>query len=305
MKTKFAISQIRLPSPWFSLTAAAAMGIAAAILWARIAGGAADGYLRVHFFDVGQGDSILIVTPSGRQALIDGGPGADSASQALADALPPGDRSLDLVIMTHPDADHGRGLLALPDRYTIAAAISGPPEPGNEIQMQWQQQLRNRGVKQFRVSAGYTIKLDDGVDLQVLNPPSGRISDDSNNNSLVFRLTYGEVSFLLTADIDQSTEQRLLREKAPLQSTVLKVAHHGSKTSTGQKFLTAVNPKIAIISAGQDNQYGHPGPGCNRTATNPIGRRKRIPHRRARGCSAGYGRGGRANVAGGVGGRGA
>ena len=101
---------INLPSPYITITAAVALGIAAAILWFRVAGGP-DGYLHVHFLDIGQGDSILVVTPSGRQALIDGGPDGDIVSQALAETLPGGDRSLDLVVMTHLDSDHSNGLL--------------------------------------------------------------------------------------------------------------------------------------------------------------------------------------------------
>ena len=250
---------IRLPSPYFTVTAAVALGIAAAILWARVTGGP-DGYLRVHFFDIGQGDSILIVTPSGRQALIDGGPDADAASQALADALPGGDRSLELAVMTHPDADHSRGLVGALGRYAVGAALSPPSAPGNAMQAQWEQELAKRGVPLVEVAAGYAIHLDDGVELRVLNPPPERPFEDSNNGSMVIRLTYGEVSFLLAADIGQEAETRLVNGGADLSATVLKVAHHGSNSSTTPDFLNAVNPSVAVISAGRDNPYGHPAP---------------------------------------------
>ena len=213
--------------------------------------------MSVHFFDIGQGDSILIVTPSGRRALIDGGPEADGASQALAGALS-GDRGLDLAVMTHPDADHGRGLLEVLDRYKVGMALSGPAEPDDDIQAQWDQRLRKHNIASAEVWAGYVVSLDDGVELRVLNPPPGRVSGDSNDNSVVFRLTYGEVSFLLTADIGHSVEERLLREDVELSATVLKVGHHGSKTATSQRFLDAVNPAVAVISVGRDNSYGHP-----------------------------------------------
>ena len=248
---------MRWPGPRFTIPAAMALSIAAAILWARAAGGP-DGYLSVHFFDIGQGDSILIVTPSGRRALIDGGPEADGASQALAGALPGGDRGLDLAVMTHPDADHGRGLLEVLDRYKVGMALSGPAEPDDDIQAQWDQRLRKHNITSAEVSAGYVVYLDDGVELRVLNPPPGRVSGDSNDNSVVFRLTYGEVSFLLTADIGHSIEERLLRDNVPLSATVLKVGHHGSRTATSQRFLDAVNPAVAVISVGRDNSYGHP-----------------------------------------------
>ena len=247
---------LRWPGPRFTIPAAMALSIAAAILWARAAGGP-DGYLSVHFFDIGQGDSILIVTPSGRRALIDGGPEADGASQALAGALS-GDRGLDLAVMTHPDADHGRGLLEVLDRYKVGMALSGPAEPDDDIQAQWEQRLRKHNIASAEVWAGYVVSLGDGVELRVLNPPPGRVSGDSNDNSVVFRLTYGEVSFLLTADIGHSVEERLLREDVELSATVLKVGHHGSKTATSQRFLDAVNPAVAVISVGRDNSYGHP-----------------------------------------------
>ena len=246
-----------LPNPYFSVAAAVALGIAAAILWTRVVGNP-DGNLHVHFLDIGQGDSILVVAPSGRQALIDGGPDGDRTSQALAGVLPGGDRSLDLVVITHLDSDHSGGLLEVLDRYTVGAVLSGPQPPGNEMQAQWEQRLNKHNIEPVEVSAGYVIELDDGVELQVLNPQGGSLFRDSNNDSVVLRLTYGEVSFLLTADIESEAEARLVNSGTELHSTVLKVPHHGSNTSTTQRFLDAVSPAIAVVSAGADNQYGHP-----------------------------------------------
>jgi competence protein ComEC len=251
--------RIPLPSPHITVTAAVALGIAAGILWFRVVGGP-DGYLHVHFLDIGQGDSILVVTPSGRQALIDGGPDGDVVSQALADTLPGGDRSLDLVVMTHLDSDHSNGLLGVLDRYTVGAVLSGAQLPGNEMRAQWEERLEQHGIAPVEVRAGHVIHLDDGVELQALNPPQRGLSGDSNNNSIVLRLTYGEVSFLLAADIESGVEERLVDSGVELQSTVLKAAHHGSKTSTTQRFLNAVGPAIAVVSAGLDNPYGHPSP---------------------------------------------
>ena len=250
---------ISLPSAYITITTAVALGIAAAILWFRVAGGP-DGYLHVHFLDIGQGDSILVVTPSGRQALIDGGPDGDIVSRALADTLPGGDRSLDLVVMTHLDSDHSGGLLDVLDRFAVGVVLSSPQPPGNKMQAQWDDRLQRHGITPVEVRAGHVIHLGDGVELQALNPPQDRLFKDPNNDSIVMRLTYGDVSFLLAADIEGEAEERLVNGSAELSSTVLKVAHHGSKSSTTPGFLSAVGPAIAVVSAGLDNSYGHPAP---------------------------------------------
>ena len=245
------------PSPYITVAAAVGLGIAAAILWARVAGGP-DGYLHVHFLDIGQGDSILVVTPSGRQALIDGGPDGDAVSQALAEALPGGDRSLDLVVMTHLDSDHSGGLLEVLDRFAVGAVLTGPSPAGGAMQAQWEERLKGYGKDTVEVYAGYAIELDEDIRVEVLNPSRDRSLGNSNNDSVVLRLSYGDVSVLLTADIESEAEARLVARGAELESTVLKVGHHGSATSTSQVFLGAVSPSIAVVSAGMDNPYGHP-----------------------------------------------
>ena len=248
-----------LPGPAFSLPAAVALAVAAAILWSRAAGGP-DGLLHVHFLDVGQGDSILVVTPSGRQALIDGGPDGDVVSQAVADALPGGDRSLDLVVMTHLDSDHSGGLLEVLDRFSVGAVVSGTRTDLGGAGAEWDRHLARQGITPIAVHAGFEIELDDGVSLRVLNPRPDAEFGDSNNDSVALRLVYGEVSVLLTADIEEEAENLLVSSEAELRSTVLKVGHHGSGTSTTQRFLEAVNPSIAVVSAGAGNPYGHPAP---------------------------------------------
>ena len=251
--------RIPLPGPYIALTAAIALGIAAAFLWFRVAGGP-DGNLHVHFLDIGQGDSILVVTPSGRQVLIDGGPDGDIVSQAVADTLPRGDRSLDLVVMTHLDSDHSNGLLEVLDRYAVGAVLSGTHQPENEMKALWEDRLKQHAISPVEVHEGYVVHLDVGVELQVLNPPQDRPFEDSNNDSVVLRLTYGDASLLLTADIESEAEERLADSGLALQSTVLKVAHHGSNTSTTQRFLDAVGPSVAVVSAGVNNSFGHPAP---------------------------------------------
>lgn len=237
---------------------AVVMTVAAVALWWQI-GTRGDGKLHVYFFDVGQGDSALIVTPQGRQVLVDGGPDIDSAIRALSKAMPGRDRSLDLVVLTHLDADHSRGLLAVLDRYQVGAVLAGTDDPGAAMYAQWQAGLERNQVAVISVHQGYRLDLGAGVIAEVLNPRSSpNYGTPGNNESLVLRLTLGSISFLLTSDIEAEAEAFLRGGGAGLQSTVLKVAHHGSQTSSTAGFLEQVGPEAVLISVGGGNSYGHP-----------------------------------------------
>ena len=219
-----------------------------------------DGRLHVLFLDVGQGDSVLIVTPKGRQILVDGGPDQLGATRALGRHLPFWDRSLDLVVATHPDEDHLGGLPEVVRRYGVGAVL----ERGvgdNVPYLEWSKVLDEEDMEPLPTYRGQTIDLKEPVRLEVLHPSSKFFlgtSSDRNNNSVVLRLTYGDISFLLTADIHAEAEAALLEQTGSLWSTVLKVAHHGSRTSTSGAFLAAVDPQVAVIQAGADNPFGHP-----------------------------------------------
>ena len=240
------------------VTGAIIMTAAAVVLWWQVGTGG-DGNLHVYFFDVGQGDSALIVTPAGRQVLVDGGPAPDSAIRALSDVMPKGDRSLDLVVITHLDADHSRGLIDVLDRYEVGAVLAGPVTPSASMYAQWQAGVERNKIDVVSVHQGYSLDLGSGVVAEVLNPRSGiPVGESANNSAMVLRLTYGSVSFLLTADIEAETESFLTSMGAGIESTVLKVAHHGSKTSSTDAFIDAVDPAVALISVGSNNSFGHP-----------------------------------------------
>jgi len=237
------------------------MTAAAVALWWQV-GSSGDGNLHVYFFDVGQGDSALIVTPEGRQVLVDGGPDLDNATQALIGAMPARDRSLDLVVMTHLDADHSRGLLQVLDRYQVGAVLSGVDSTSSAMSAQWQAAVERNDANVVSVYQGYRLDLGSGVAAEVLNPRSGSSSNGSGNNeAVVLRLTYGSISFLLTADIEAETEAILASGGIGIQSTVLKAAHHGSKTSSTSGFIRQVDPAAVLVSVGERNSYGHPNPG--------------------------------------------
>lgn len=240
------------------ITGAVFMTAAAIALWWQVGTGG-DGDLHVYFLDVGQGDSALIVTPEGRQVLVDGGPAPDSAIRALSEAMPEGDRSLDLVVVTHLDADHSRGLIDVLDQYEVGAIVAGTESSTASMYAQWQAGVERNKVDVVSVHQGYALDLGSRVVAEVLNPRSGISGGGSaNNDALVLRMTYGSVSFLLTADIEAQTESLLALMGAGIESTVLKVAYHGSKASSTAGFIDAVGPAVALISVGGDNSFGHP-----------------------------------------------
>ena len=261
---------VLLPAPWFTPGAALASyaGLAALLMLAssrRLRARALElRRLHLYILDIGQGDAILVVTPGGRQVLIDGGPDPATTLAALGPLLPPGDRTLDAVIATHLDSDHIGGLLGVLERYRAGVTLQGSVRPeGSALYPQWAALLGGRGQRVSALAAGHRIALDDGVLLETLYPPADGlppgVDGSPNNASVVLRLTYGAVSFLLTGDIAGDAEEYLAATAGGrLRSDVLKVSHHGSKSSTTAGFLRAAAPLSAAVSAGRDNSYGHP-----------------------------------------------
>ena len=194
---------------------------------------------------------------------MDGGPSTTGATHALGERLPLWDRDLDMVVLTHPDEDHFLGLLEVLDRYDVGIVMEGGGDSDNPLYIEWEKGLEQGKSRRLAAAQGQTVFLDGTTWMQVLNPPDGprqRAGASTNNQGAVLRLVHGSVSFLLTADIEAEAEGRLFREGTPLRSSVLKVAHHGSKTSTTPGFLSEVSPAAAVISAGIDNRFGHPHP---------------------------------------------
>jgi competence protein ComEC len=223
-----------------------------------IALGEAPRRLEVTVLDVGQGEAILIETPSGREVLVDGGPG-DAVLRGLGGELGWRDRSIDLVLLTHPQADHATGLLGVFDRYDVRSFASAGAEGGSMAEAALHHATDREGIDAGVVAAGDAFDLGDGVRLEVLWPQRGE-AIDGNDGSLVLRLSWGDVRFLLTGDIEAAAEERLIASGADLRATVLKVAHHGSRTSSAVAFIDLVDPQVSVISAGAENPFGHPAP---------------------------------------------
>jgi len=261
-----------------------ALAVIAILIWAAAAF-LPDGKLHVYFLDVGQGDAILVLTPSGGQVLIDGGTSPGTMTAHLGQHMPFYDRTLDLVVLTHPHDDHLVGLIECLERYDVGQVVDPgyPATTGNYIR--WLELLGAKRVPTYRGRRGalQPIDLGGGATLTLLHPPPALLTgtdSDTNNNSVVLRLVWGQVSFLFTGDIEEEGEAVLLRTGAPLRSTVLKAPHHGSQTSLSAEFLAAVSPRVAVISCGADNEFGHPhvstldklaGAGCTVLRTDQNG----------------------------------
>ena len=220
-----------------------------------------DGSLHVTFFDVGQGDAIFIQTPSGRQILVDGGYYPSILNAHMGDVMPFWDRELDLVVATHPDADHTAGLAGVFDRYRVGQLFTEGTDAGeSDIFDAVLFAAEAQNVPVHIAQAGEVVDFGDGVRLEVVHPGAERDLENRNENSVSLRLVYADFSLLLTGDVETEGEKEMLAEKRPLQSLIFKAGHHGSNTSSTAPFLAVVQPQIIIVSAGKDNKFGHPHP---------------------------------------------
>lgn len=220
-------------------------------------------YLKVDVLDVGQGDSIFIETPNMRHMLIDGGPDA-SVLGKLAKVLPFWDKTLDVVILTHPDQDHLMGLLYVLQQYKVNYILWTGMVRDSGNYKKWVELLKEKqkqGTKIIIAKANLEI-ISGGATLEILHPfedLTGKFFGKADNDTgVVSRLVYRKNSFLFPADVSSQVEQKMVDAKVNLVSDMLKVSHHGSKYSSSENFLQAVHPVIAVISVGKGNPYGHP-----------------------------------------------
>lgn len=219
-----------------------------------------DGRLRFFILDVGQGDSIFLVSPSGKQILVDGGPDL-SALEGVGNHMSFFDRTIELLVLTHSDLDHIAAFPEIVERYRIGAILfAGIDTP----QPQYQRLLLLIARKKIPVIIAdpkKDIVFEDGLTFDIIWPPReifGTQPKKVNDTSIVLRAIYESGSILLTGDIEESAERAILKTGADIQSTILKIAHHGSHTSTSTGFLLATDPGTAVISVGKGNMFGHP-----------------------------------------------
>ncbi len=216
--------------------------------------------LRVSFLDVGQGDAILVQTPSGHDMLIDGGP-TDVILSRMADKMNYFDRTLDVVVSTHEDADHATGLIPVIKKMGVRTIVTSPVHSDTAMAADLLRRMEGETRDLYVGTQGDVIDFGDGVVARIVYPEQKVPAKlDTNDASVSIVITYGEHSFLLTGDLSSKYEPKLLGSDVPKSVTVYKAGHHGSKTSSGETLLTYVKPEYAVISAGKDNRYGHPNP---------------------------------------------
>lgn len=228
-------------------------GGAGTALAAGSTGAAQAGTLTVTWLDVGQGDAAVIQC-GGQAMLIDGGK-PEKSSYIYAWLQQHDLRYLDVIVATHVDADHIGGLSGALNYASVGTAYCPVTTGTTETFQSFVKYLAQRGKQITVPTAGETFALG-GAQVQILGPL--RRAEDSNDNSIVLKVSFGATSFLFTGDAERAEEQDLLNAGVNLQSTVLKVGHHGSDTSTSYPFLRAVAPQYAVISVGTGNSYGHP-----------------------------------------------
>ena len=226
------------------------------LVWTGIDSG--DSGARVHFLDVGQGDAILIETPGNRQVLVDAGRGIGVLNE-LRNSMGSQDRDIDVVVMTHPDADHIGGFAAVFDRYDVGVAIESFITTDSSIYSKVRVKMEaEEGLDVYTISSGQSFTLD-GMQFDILWPIGEEVRE-TNSASVVLLVSYGEMKVLLTGDVSSLIEERIIAlfPERTKDVDILKAGHHGSKTSTAPSFLEHTKPNAFVYSMKAGNHYGHP-----------------------------------------------
>lgn len=225
------------------------------VLLAAVSASASEN-LTVHFIDVGQGDSELLQF-AGMNVLIDGGT-QDMGPRVESYLRSHGATSLDLLVATHPHEDHIGGLITILNDIPIKQVLDSGQAHTSQNFERYLNIIDQKNIPFTVATRGQIVDLDPNLKIEVLSPPATPFPDDLNQNSIVLRIAYNNITFLFMGDAGDIAESSLLSSGYNLDSDILKVGHHGSATSSSTTFLNAVTPAISIIEVGSDNTYGHP-----------------------------------------------
>lgn len=239
-------------------------------VWFFVFATAPIGNLEANFLDVGQGDAILIQTPEKQTMLIDGGP-SNKVLQKLGKYLPPLSKRIDIVLLTHPHADHVSGLIEVLKRYDVGLVILSGADLKTDVYREFLKVVAEKNIPVVIAQAGEAIHFDKNLEFDILSPIQsidsvfnkkgesfGALGNEVNDASIVGKLIFNDFSLMLTGDATFKIENQLSIYGEGLKSDILKIGHHGSKYSSSISFLRAVSPKAAIIEVGLKNRYSHP-----------------------------------------------
>ncbi len=227
-------------------------------LWSLVYYEGGRGELKFEVLDIGQGDSLFIESPTGIQVLVDGGPHRNLIKE-ISKAVSFYDKHIDMLVVTNPDADHYEGFISLLDKYSVDVVLepgTANPYPAYGV---LEDKIRQKGIQKILARRGQKIDIGGGAYIEILFPDRDVSGLSSNDGSIVARLVYGKTSVLLQGDSTEKIEHYLVSTyNEDIKSTILKVGHHGSRTSTSREYVEKAKPEIAVISSGRNNDYGHP-----------------------------------------------
>jgi competence protein ComEC len=228
------------------------------VLWTVVLHENRRGVLTFAVLDIGQGDSLFIESPTGTQVLVDGGPDKNLMKEISA-VMPWYDRHIDMLVVTNPDLDHYSGFIPLMEKYSVDVVL----EPGTTNKYVeygvLEKEIADKKIPRILARRGQIIDLGGGAYLQILFPDRDVSAMSSNDGSIVMKLVYGDTSVMLQGDSTAKIEHYLAGlDGANLKSTILKVGHHGSRTSSTEEYVADVAPQWAVMSSGLNNTYGHP-----------------------------------------------
>lgn len=218
-------------------------------------------YFEISFLDVGQGDAVLITSPNGNRLLYDSGTPDNKVEYSIEKELRLFDRKINVFVASHPDADHIGGFNSMLTKFNPSYYLDGHTIAMTSLFSSLETNINEKKINRNTLGSGSSINLGGGVVAYVLAPVQDESREylDSNNSSVVLMIKYGESRVLLTGDLEEKEELKLIKKYGKLlKSNILKVGHHGSKSSTGNKFIEMVKPEFSIISVGKNNKYGHP-----------------------------------------------